>query len=97
MTEDKGLAPESADQIGEYVKLKGGKDLIDQLYKNEKLISNANASQGLADMKLLYTYLEALQVDHKMSFDLSLARGLDYYTGIIYEAVTEKSAPPSKS
>jgi histidyl-tRNA synthetase len=29
-----------------------------------------------------------------MSFDLSLARGLDYYTGIIYEAVTEKSAPP---
>lgn len=30
-----------------------------------------------------------------MSFDLSLARGLDYYTGIIYEAVTDKSAPPS--
>lgn len=29
-----------------------------------------------------------------MSFDLSLARGLDYYTGIIYEAVTEGSAPP---
>lgn len=32
-----------------------------------------------------------------MSFDLSLARGLDYYTGIIYEAVTEGSAPPSPS
>lgn len=30
-----------------------------------------------------------------MSFDLSLARGLDYYTGIIYEAITEASAPPS--
>ena len=30
-----------------------------------------------------------------MSFDLSLARGLDYYTGIIYEAVTEGSAPPA--
>ncbi|CAM0140254.1 Cytoplasmic and mitochondrial histidine tRNA synthetase [Umbelopsis sp. WA50703] len=94
MTDEKGLAPESADQIGEYVKLKGGKELIDQLYQNEKLVSNASAAQGLADMKLLYTYLEALQVDQKMSFDLSLARGLDYYTGIIYEAVTEKSAPP---
>lgn len=33
----------------------------------------------------------------KMSFDLSLARGLDYYTGIIYEAITELSAPPSQS
>lgn len=31
-----------------------------------------------------------------MSFDLSLARGLDYYTGVIYEAVTEASAPPPK-
>lgn len=31
----------------------------------------------------------------QMSFDLSLARGLDYYTGIIYEAVTEGSAPPA--
>lgn len=30
-----------------------------------------------------------------MSFDMSLARGLDYYTGIIYEAITEASAPPS--
>ena len=30
----------------------------------------------------------------QISFDLSLARGLDYYTGIIYEAVTEASAPP---
>lgn len=27
---------------------------------------------------------------------MSLARGLDYYTGIIYEAITEASAPPSK-
>ncbi|GAB5586326.1 Cytoplasmic and mitochondrial histidine tRNA synthetase [Umbelopsis nana] len=94
MVEEKGLAPESADQIGEYVKLKGGKDLIDELHKNEKLTQNASASKGLGDMKLLYTYLEALQIDQKMSFDLSLARGLDYYTGIIYEAVTEKSAPP---
>ncbi|RIB00436.1 hypothetical protein C2G38_1203340, partial [Gigaspora rosea] len=32
----------------------------------------------------------------KISFDLSLARGLDYYTGLIYEAVTEQSGP-SKS
>jgi histidyl-tRNA synthetase len=32
-----------------------------------------------------------------MSFDMSLARGLDYYTGIIYEAVHEASAPPGKT
>jgi histidyl-tRNA synthetase len=30
----------------------------------------------------------------QISFDLSLARGLDYYTGIIYEGIVEASAPP---
>ncbi len=30
----------------------------------------------------------------QISFDLSLARGLDYYTGLIYEAIVEGSAPP---
>ena len=38
-------------------------------------------------MKLLFKYLSVLKIEHKMSFDLSLARGLDYYTGVIYEAV----------
>lgn len=35
------------------------------------------------------------RIVHQISFDLSLARGLDYYTGIIYEAVVEGSAPPA--
>lgn len=29
---------------------------------------------------------------HKVSFDLSLARGLDYYTGLIYEIVLTDKA-----
>lgn len=28
-----------------------------------------------------------------MSFDLSLARGLDYYTGVIYEAILTGEQP----
>jgi histidyl-tRNA synthetase len=38
-------------------------------------------------MKTLFTYLQALNRIEKISFDLSLARGLDYYTGMIYEIV----------
>ena len=29
----------------------------------------------------------------QVSFDLSLARGLDYYTGVIYEAVLTSQGP----
>ncbi|KAI8365969.1 histidyl-tRNA synthetase [Radiomyces spectabilis] len=94
MTEEKGLAPEVADKIGEYVKLKGGRDLLEKLFKDAILTGNKSASEGLADMALLFDFLEVFGIMDLMSFDLSLARGLDYYTGIIYEAVTEKSAPP---
>lgn len=94
MVEEKGLAPEAADKIGEYVKHKGGRDLLDMLLKDEILTANTNAAAGLKDMGILFDYLEIFDIMDKISFDLSLARGLDYYTGIIYEAVTEKSAPP---
>lgn len=38
-------------------------------------------------MELLFGYLEAMGMLEYISFDFSLARGLDYYTGLIYEAV----------
>ncbi|KAG1451139.1 hypothetical protein G6F56_008162 [Rhizopus delemar] len=94
MVEEKGLASEVADKIGEYVKLKGGRDLLSVLQQDETLMKNVNAAAGIKEMELLFDYLDIFEVTEKMSFDLSLARGLDYYTGIIYEAVTEKSAPP---
>ena len=40
-----------------------------------------------SDMGKLFSYLKALDKIDKVSFDLSLARGLDYYTGVIYEIV----------
>ena len=37
-------------------------------------------------MELLIEYLDVMGITHKLFWDLSLARGLDYYTGLIYEA-----------
>lgn len=93
---EKGLAEEAADAIGLYVSRKGSKDLLEQLLQDTKLTSNASAKKGLDELKTLFEYLDVLDVTPVISFDLSLARGLDYYTGIIYEAVTEGSAPPPK-
>ncbi|KAI6031131.1 hypothetical protein PISMIDRAFT_671754 [Pisolithus microcarpus 441] len=98
MTDEKGLSADVADKIGEYVKHKGGPALLDQLKADETLMSNPSAKQGLQDMELLFTLLKAYNnVIDKISFDMSLARGLDYYTGIIYEAIVEASAPPGFS
>lgn len=95
MTEDKGLDPAVADKIGEYVNLRGGEDLLAKLQANETLAANESAKKGLDDMALLFNYLNVFKVMDKISFDMSLARGLDYYTGVIYEVVTEGSAPAS--
>lgn len=42
-------------------------------------------------MDVLFGYLESFGVIDNVSFDFSLARGLDYYTGLIYEAVLTDS------
>lgn len=95
MTEEKGLDGEIADKIGEYVVLKGQTDLLTKLKADEKLMANESMKAGLADMDLLFSYLKSFDALSNVSFDLSLARGLDYYTGLIYEVVTEGSAPGS--
>lgn len=93
MTEEKGLDPEVADKIGEWVVLKGQKDLLEKLRSNEQLAANQSMKEGMDDLELMFSYLEAFNALDVVSFDLSLARGLDYYTGVIYEVVTEGSAP----
>ncbi|KIX02699.1 uncharacterized protein Z518_08641 [Rhinocladiella mackenziei CBS 650.93] len=93
MVEMKGLDEAVADKIQTYVTRKGRKDLLEELQKDETLMSNAKANKGIGEMEILMEYLSAWGALDKVSFDLSLARGLDYYTGVIYEVVTEGSAP----
>nr|XP_057919519.1 histidine--tRNA ligase isoform X2 [Doryrhamphus excisus] len=92
MVNEKGLSEEAANQIGEYVSMQGGMDLAERLLQDEKMSQSKQASAGLSDIKLLFSYLKLFQVTDKVVFDLSLARGLDYYTGVIYEAVLSQAS-----
>lgn len=100
MVETKGLDGEVADRIWEYVQLKGGKGdtqsasaLLNQLKADEKLMANEKAKTGINEVETLLDYLDAMDALANVSLDLSLARGLDYYTGVIYEVITEGSRP----
>jgi histidyl-tRNA synthetase len=84
MTEEKGLAADVADRIGEWVVLKGQRDLLDKLAADEKIAANDIMKQGIADMRLLFDYLENFGVLGRVSFDLSLARGLDYVSSYLW-------------
>ncbi len=89
MVFEKGLSEAAADRIEGFVTRPPGKprDMLAALLEDEDLKKSVPAQEALADMGVLFSYLEALEGIANISFDLSLARGLDYYTGIIFEAV----------
>ena len=63
------------------------KALYEKLIKNEEIMKNEKGKTAIEEMGILFDYLEICGVDKYCTFDLSLARGLDYYTGLIYETV----------
>lgn len=88
MVDVKGLDPDVADKVGTYVTRPSSTlpALIAELRTDEPLCA-AGAAAALDDLDLLATYLAAMGSAGPVALDLSLARGLDYYTGLIYEAV----------
>lgn len=96
MIEGKGLSETVADRVGEYVRRSGSmEETLEGLKSDQQLMANEDAKAGVADMELLAQYLKAMNVSGIMSFDLSLARGLDYYTGLIYEVVIKPAKDQS--
>lgn len=67
MCEEKGLDAGVADKIGEYVKLKGGEELLQTLLADATLTSNKLAKEGVSEMKLLFEYLKAYGILDRVS------------------------------
>ncbi|KAL1116054.1 hypothetical protein AAG570_005549 [Ranatra chinensis] len=88
MINEKGLGESEAEVIGSYVRLNGGRDLVDKLMvEDTRLMASKKGRAGLEAVALLLQYCQLYGLEDVVKFDLSLARGLDYYTGVIYEAV----------
>jgi histidyl-tRNA synthetase len=89
----KGVTSESCDAIEKYVTLHGDESLIDRLAADERLVAEVGKVNQerkcdvLDELRSLFRYLRLLGVTHRVALDLSLARGLDYYTALVFEAV----------
>ncbi|CAN6804102.1 unnamed protein product [Brassica oleracea] len=89
MVEEKGLSSEIADKIGSFVKEKGDPmELLNKLREEgSEFLGNKSTKEALDELSIMFEALERSKCSGKVVFDLSLARGLDYYTGVIFEAV----------
>ncbi|GAX85666.1 hypothetical protein CEUSTIGMA_g13081.t1 [Chlamydomonas eustigma] len=81
MVAEKGLPVHVTDKIGEMVVLR--------LQSTHPLSQHAGSAAAWSDLRTLFEFLDAMGALGPIVFDLSLARGLDYYTGVIYEAVLQ--------
>lgn len=88
------MTVETADKIGSFVKERGHPlELLSKLkQEGSKFLENSSSTDALDDLEILFKCLESSRCIGKVVFDLSLARGLDYYTGVIYEAVFKGGA-----
>lgn len=87
--EEKGLTAETADRIGSFVKERGSPLGLLMKLKQEgsEFLKHEGSALALDELEVLFKALDKSKCIDKIVFDLSLARGLDYYTGVIYEAV----------
>ncbi|VDD83511.1 unnamed protein product [Mesocestoides corti] len=87
LLQEKGLSPATVELIGEYTQITGGAEVLDKLAADPRLANVVAIQETLKEMQTLLSYCQALGIMDRLKLDMSLARGLDYYTGVIYEAV----------
>lgn len=89
----KGCSEETCSVIQTFVAMKGEpRKLHEELVASGKFKASERALKALDEIAKLVEYMDVLEVPKgRVIFDLSLARGLDYYTGIIYEGVLMNS------
>ena len=83
--EDINIEKKAIDRIIEFIEINGTAD--EKIEKLEKLeVSEELFKQGLEELKQVIKYIRSFGVpDTSFKVDLSIARGLDYYTGTVYE------------
>ena len=82
-----GIAAEPAEALLDIIGISGSiQEILAQL--KSKNISNAAYTQGLAELEAVCGNIKALGVDEQyFTISLKIARGLDYYTGTVYETL----------
>ncbi|MEH2060363.1 MAG: histidine--tRNA ligase [Nostoc sp.] len=86
--EKEGISAEQAQKIIEFVKIDGSVDeVLDKLkHLAQNLPETEQLNLGVTELETVITGVRHLGVaENRFCIDLSIARGLDYYTGTVYE------------
>ena len=80
----KGISESAVEKLQPILELKGTTSV--KLSQIEKVIGSTEVgASGISEMKTLFGYLNNFNLKTEVELDLTLARGLNYYTGAIFE------------
>ncbi len=80
----KGLDEKKILKILDFIKIQGDKKVLDKV---EKLVNNQKAKEAVKEFKDILDVVKEFGYDKNVKIDLSLVRGLEYYTGSVFEVV----------
>ena len=81
---ERGLEQEAVDKLQPILELNG--DNTQKLNQLKEVLSvSETGMKGIEEMETVFGYVERLGIGLTVELDLSLARGLNYYTGAIFE------------
>lgn len=86
--EKEGINPEQTQKIIDFVKIDGSvDDVLDKLkHLSQTLPESEQFNLGVSELETVITGVRNLGVpDKRFCIDLAIARGLNYYTGTVYE------------
>ena len=86
---ENGIGRDSGEKILEFIKIKGTVDeILEQL--RELKIEDEIFLEGLDELTQVVVYMRDFGIDEDcFDIDLKIARGLDYYTGTVYETTLD--------
>ncbi len=86
----KGFSQSELEKIDPFLKMKGDyRERIETLQSH--LTGSPAGMQGIAEMQAIYDRLEILGIEDSCELDITLARGLNYYTGTIFEVKAKET------
>ena len=80
----KGLSSEAIDKLQPILHLQGSNQSKLETLKTV-LASSETGMKGIEELSTIFDYINALGIQLEVELDLTLARGLNYYTGAIFE------------
>lgn len=79
-----GLSTEAIDKLQPVISLQGTiEEKLDVMSK--LLVDSESGTKGIEELRFIFRTLNDCRIKNELQFDITLARGLNYYTGAIFE------------